>query len=218
MYLARYHDVTISTSGVWRILKRLGMNRLPASQRYQRRSAAVEALREATPRPPAASRREVHRTTRPDRPPAASTTSSPPSTTAPGYECCAPIPAATRKPPSRSSTTSCPSCRSPSSGCKPTTDPNSAHRSTGTCSTKASTTSGSNPARHGSTARWRDPTASTPKSSTDSSKAKSSTTPDLFSDKLQEWEDYYNYHRPHGALSGQTPYERLRQKAQDPLS
>ncbi len=34
MYLARYHDVTISTSGVWRILKRLGMNRLPASQRY----------------------------------------------------------------------------------------------------------------------------------------------------------------------------------------
>jgi transposase len=29
MYLARYHDVTISTSAVWRILKRLGMNRLP---------------------------------------------------------------------------------------------------------------------------------------------------------------------------------------------
>ena len=38
MYLARYHEVTISTSGVWRILKRLGMNRLPASQRYQRRA------------------------------------------------------------------------------------------------------------------------------------------------------------------------------------
>jgi transposase len=36
MYLARYHNVTISTSGVWRILKRLGLNRLPASQRYQR--------------------------------------------------------------------------------------------------------------------------------------------------------------------------------------
>jgi transposase InsO family protein len=30
-------------------------------------------------------------------------------------------------------------------------------------------------------------------------------------------EDYYNYHRPHGALGRQTPYERLRQKAQDPL-
>lgn len=36
MYLARYHDVTISKSGVWRILKRLDMNRLPTSQRYKR--------------------------------------------------------------------------------------------------------------------------------------------------------------------------------------
>jgi transposase InsO family protein len=31
----------------------------------------------------------------------------------------------------------------------------------------------------------------------------------LFNKKLKEWEDYYNYHRPHGALGGQTPYERL---------
>jgi transposase InsO family protein len=37
-------------------------------------------------------------------------------------------------------------------------------------------------------------------------------------DKLQEWEDYYNYDRPHGALAGNTPYERLKQKTQDPLS
>jgi len=36
----------------------------------------------------------------------------------------------------------------------------------------------------------------------------------LFNDKLKEWEDYYNYHRPHGALGGQTPYERLLAKAQ----
>jgi transposase len=36
MYLQRYHDVAISTSGAWRILKRLNMNRLPASQRYKR--------------------------------------------------------------------------------------------------------------------------------------------------------------------------------------
>jgi transposase InsO family protein len=36
MYLARYHDVTVSRSGVWRILKRLDMNRLPSSQRYKR--------------------------------------------------------------------------------------------------------------------------------------------------------------------------------------
>jgi transposase InsO family protein len=31
----------------------------------------------------------------------------------------------------------------------------------------------------------------------------------LFNDKLREWEDYHNFHRPHGALDGQTPYERL---------
>jgi transposase InsO family protein len=34
----------------------------------------------------------------------------------------------------------------------------------------------------------------------------------LFNEKLQEWENYYNYHRPHGALDGQTPYERLMAK------
>lgn len=31
----------------------------------------------------------------------------------------------------------------------------------------------------------------------------------FFNTKLKEWEAYYNYHRPHGALGGQTPYERL---------
>ena len=32
----------------------------------------------------------------------------------------------------------------------------------------------------------------------------------LFNDTLREWEDYYTYHRPHGAaLDGQTPDERL---------
>ena len=36
MYLKRYHDVEIGHSGVWRILKRLDLNRLPASQRYKR--------------------------------------------------------------------------------------------------------------------------------------------------------------------------------------
>ena len=31
----------------------------------------------------------------------------------------------------------------------------------------------------------------------------------LFNERLREWEDYYNYQRPHAALDGQTPYERL---------
>jgi transposase InsO family protein len=40
----------------------------------------------------------------------------------------------------------------------------------------------------------------------------------LFNDKLREWEDYYNYHRPHGALAGQTPYERLLAKTRADVS
>ena len=39
----------------------------------------------------------------------------------------------------------------------------------------------------------------------------------LFNDKLQEWEDFYNYNRPHGSLGGQTPYERLKQKTESPV-
>jgi hypothetical protein len=39
----------------------------------------------------------------------------------------------------------------------------------------------------------------------------------LFNDKLQEWEDFYNFNRPHGGLGGQTPYERLRQKTRNPV-
>ena len=38
----------------------------------------------------------------------------------------------------------------------------------------------------------------------------------LFNDKLTEWEDYYNFDRPHGGLDGHTPYERLLQKTAQP--
>ena len=40
----------------------------------------------------------------------------------------------------------------------------------------------------------------------------------LFNKKLREWEDYYNYHRPHSALAGQTPYERLLAKTKRKVS
>ncbi len=42
---------------------------------------------------------------------------------------------------------------------------------------------------------------------------------DAYNVKLQEWEDYYNYHRPHGSLGGETPYERLKSKTEvtDPV-
>jgi transposase InsO family protein len=39
---------------------------------------------------------------------------------------------------------------------------------------------------------------------------------ELFNERLQEWERFYNFDRPHGALGGQTPYERLRQKTKTP--
>jgi transposase InsO family protein len=35
-----------------------------------------------------------------------------------------------------------------------------------------------------------------------------------FNTRLQEWENFYNYDRPHSALGGKSPYERLREKAQ----
>ena len=30
--------------------------------------------------------------------------------------------------------------------------------------------------------------------------------------KLNEWEAFYNFHRPHGAFKGKTPYEVLKEK------
>jgi transposase len=36
VYLKRYHDIHISSSGIWRILEKLQMSRLPVNQRYKR--------------------------------------------------------------------------------------------------------------------------------------------------------------------------------------
>ncbi len=35
----------------------------------------------------------------------------------------------------------------------------------------------------------------------------------LFNEKLQEWENFYNFERPHSAHDGKTPYEKFREKA-----
>ncbi len=37
MYLQRYHGITVSKTGIWRLLRRAGVNRLPSSMRYRRR-------------------------------------------------------------------------------------------------------------------------------------------------------------------------------------
>ncbi len=39
----------------------------------------------------------------------------------------------------------------------------------------------------------------------------------VFNQRLLEWENFYNFNRPHGGLGGQTPSERLRQKTGNPV-
>src|SRR5215208_7050712 len=85
MYLARYHDIHISPSGVWRILKRLQLNRLPASQRHKRHDRRWK--RYEKPLPGHRVQLDVKFIAR-SQDHAASTTSSPPSTTAPACACC----------------------------------------------------------------------------------------------------------------------------------
>ena len=49
MYLKRYHEITVSPSGVWRILKRADMSRLPSSQRYKRHKERWKRYEKAQP-------------------------------------------------------------------------------------------------------------------------------------------------------------------------
>lgn len=60
--LKRYHDVEVSSSGVWRILKRFGMSRLPASQRYVRKDRRWKRYEKQQPGHRVGDRCEVHRT------------------------------------------------------------------------------------------------------------------------------------------------------------
>jgi hypothetical protein len=39
-----------------------------------------------------------------------------------------------------------------------------------------------------------------------------------FNDKLEEWENFYSFHRLYSGLDGQTPYERLRLKTTTPAA
>jgi transposase len=86
MYLKRYHDIELSPSGIWRILHRLDMSRLPSSQRYRRQRDRWKRYEKPEPghrvqidvkfiAPLPGSRRSI--------------TSSPRSTTAPGCGSCA---------------------------------------------------------------------------------------------------------------------------------
>ncbi|WP_432758536.1 helix-turn-helix domain-containing protein [Streptomyces virginiae] len=125
MSLKRYHDIDITCSAVHRILRKLGVNRLPACQRYKRHDKRYTRYEKQQPgnrlqtdvkliEPIGLPEQAPPRRRSPRPCPSGggerSTTSSPPSTTAPGCGSRGSTPDATTRPPSSSSTTS----RSPS--------------------------------------------------------------------------------------------------------
>jgi transposase len=167
MYLRRYHDIQISHSGVWRVLNRLDLNRLPASQRYKRHDRRWKRYEKPLPG------HQVQIDVKFIQP----LPGSKPNARRKHYQFTAIddctrlrvlriYPSWTRRPPSSSSTTSWNGCRFGSRSSRPTTAPSSSPASTGTCWTKASATATSSRTPRGSTARWNAPTASTPRSST----------------------------------------------------
>jgi transposase len=59
-YLKRFHGLSVACASVHRILRRHGMNRLPANQKY-RRHVPLDALRESAGGASAPGRRQVSR-------------------------------------------------------------------------------------------------------------------------------------------------------------
>ncbi len=218
MYLARYHDVTISTSGVWRILKRLGMNRLPASQRYQRR--ALRWKRYEKQRPGHQLQVDV--------------------------KFIEPLGQKGLRRKKYYQFTAIDDCtRLRVLRAYPRCDQKTAISFVDDVMAKlpfqVERVQTDNGSEFGTSFHLHlldlgiDHVKIKPRTPRLNGKVERSHRIDseefyrllqgqviddanVFAEKLQEWEDYYNYHRPHGALNGQTPYERLRQKTQDPLS
>lgn len=217
MYLQRYHDVAISTSGVWRILKKVGLNRLPASQRYKRRS--IRWKRYEKQRPGHQLQVDV--------------------------KFIEPLGQSGRKKRYYQYTAIDDCTRLRVLRAYPRNDQKTAIQFIDYVLAKlpfaVEQVQTDNGQEFGQTFHWHlldkgiGHVRIKPRTPRLNGKVERSHRIDseefyrllegqviddvnLFNSKLQEWEDYYNYHRPHGALAGQTPYERLRQKAQDPLS
>jgi len=217
MYLARYHDVTISTSGVWRILKRLGMNRLPASQRYRRHNLRWKRYEKQRP----GHQLQVD------------------------VKFIEPLGQTGRRKKYYQFTAIDDCTRLRVLRAYPRCDQKTAISFIDDVMAKlpfqVERVQTDNGSEFGTSFHLHlldlgvDHVRIKPRTPRLNGKVERSHRIDseefyrllkgqviddtrLFTDKLQEWEDYYNYHRPHGALNGQTPYERLRQKTQDTLS
>ncbi len=176
MYLKRYHDVEISSSGVWRVLHRLGLGRLPANQRYQRHTQRWKRYEKQRPGHRVQIDVKLRRPHRRGHDQAALPVHR--------HRRLHPIASAAHLPPSESAHRNrVPGLPHRAAPVPDRSDPDRQRRrvpgpaSTGMSWTEASATSTSSPPHPGSTARSNARTASTPKSSTDSSKASPSTTP-----------------------------------------
>lgn len=239
MYLARYHDVTISPSGVWRILKRLGLNRLPASQRYQRRDRRWKRYEKAQP-----GHRVQIDVKFVEAIPAATDNSPARSKTGPDVQAGNPMGEPTKLAGRRRRRfyqfTAIDDCtRLRVLKIYPKADQKTAvaflDHVLERLPFKVDVIQTDNGAEFQSGFHWHaldkgiQHAYIKPRTPRLNGKVERSHRIDAeefyrlldgvviddsstFDDKLREWEDYYNYHRPHGGLGGQTPYERLRQK------
>ena len=215
MYLKRYHDVEISSSGVWRILQRLGLGRLPANQRYKRRAQRWKRyekqrpghrvqidvkLRRPDPRRHRQAALPVHRHRRLH--PAEGAAHLPQSESAHRNPIprlphrAAPVP--DRGDPDRQRS------RVPRTGFHW----HVLDRGIGHVYIKPAT-----PRLNGKVERSHRIDAEEFYRLLEGVTIDDT---DMFNDRLREWEDYYNFERPHSGLDGQTPYERLKQKTSQP--
>jgi transposase InsO family protein len=213
MYLKRYHDISITTSGVWRILKRLEMNRLPASQRYQRHDRRWKRYEKQLP----GHRIQVD------------------------VKFIEPIGAARKKYYQYTAIDDCTRIR-----ILRIYDRNNQKTAIqfvdyvlSKLPFQAECIQTDNGAEFQGAFHWHvldrgiQHVYIKPRTPRLNGKVERSHRIDneefyrlldgvviddtgLFNDKLQEWEHFYNFHRPHGGLDGQTPYERLLQKTKTP--
>jgi transposase InsO family protein len=218
MYLKRYHDVTISQSGVWRILKRLDMSRLPASQRYKRLDRRYQRYEKQLPG------HQVQIDVKFIAPLAGAK----PATRAKKYYQFTAIDDCTRLRvlriyPRLDQKTAIQFVdyvleRLPFQVQLIQTDNGSEFGSSfhyhvldkgvGHRYIKPRT-----PRLNGKVERSHRIDAEEFYRLLDGAVVDDA---NVFNNKLQQWEDYYNFHRPHGGLGGETPYERLRVKTQLP--
>ena len=217
MYLRRYHDITISQSGVWRILKRLELNRLPASQRHQRRDRRWKRYEKPLP----GHRVQID------------------------VKFIAPITAVAGRRTKYYQFTAIDDCtRLRVLRIYPQLNQKTAIQFVdyvlARLPFRVEIIQTDNGPEFGSSFHYHvldkgvGHTYIKPRTPRLNGKVERSHRIDaeefyrmldgvliddaqVFNDKLQEWENFYNYHRPHGGLGGQTPYERLRQRTQTPV-